>query len=135
LSDDGRARLARVAAVLASARASRAALAERVNDAWRALGGPSTLDDALDLVAVDDTIALVAAHERAGDVDDWNALVARLAGERASPSGGVQARVQVMTMHKAKGSRVRRRRAAGARARRERRRTRRSCAGARAATA
>jgi ATP-dependent exoDNAse (exonuclease V) beta subunit len=103
LSDDGRARLARVAAVLASARASRAALAERVNDAWRALGGPSTLDDALDLVAVDDTIALIAAHERAGDVDDWNALVARLAGERASPSGGVQARVQVMTMHKAKG--------------------------------
>jgi superfamily I DNA/RNA helicase len=103
LSDDARARLARVAPVLAAASASRSMLAERVADAWRALGGPSTLDDPLDLVAVDDTIALIAAHERAGDVDDWNALVSRLAGERASPEGGAHARVQVMTMFKAKG--------------------------------
>ena len=103
LSEDGRARVARVAAALAVVDGSRATLAERVAEVWRALGGPATLDDPLDLVAVDDTIALIAAHERAGDVDDWNALAARLEGELLSPSGGTDARVQVMTMHKAKG--------------------------------
>jgi len=103
LGADARARLERVAPVLAAASGSRAMLAERVADAWRALGGPATLDDPLDLVAVDDTIALIAAHERAGDVDDWNALVSRLSGERVSPASGAKAHVQVMTMHKAKG--------------------------------
>ena len=105
LSADGHARLARVAAVVARAKADvpRASLAERVHDAWMALGGPATLDDPLDLVAVDDVVALIAAHERAGDLDDWNAFAQRLADEKLSPKPGEGARVQVMTMHKAKG--------------------------------
>jgi ATP-dependent exoDNAse (exonuclease V) beta subunit len=102
---DGRARLARVAAAVARAHADvpRATLAERVRDAWLALRGPATLDDPLDLAAVDDVVALVEAHERAGDIDDWNALLQRIDEERLSPRPGERARVQVMTMHKAKG--------------------------------
>ncbi|MEO8485613.1 MAG: UvrD-helicase domain-containing protein [Betaproteobacteria bacterium] len=105
VDEDARARLARIAAVLERAHrdADRATLAERLHDAWLALGGPATLDDPIDLVAVEDVIALVAGHERAGGIDDWSAFEARLAGERLSPRPGEPARVQVMTMHKAKG--------------------------------
>ena len=105
LSADGAVRLARCAAVLDAARASRGqrTLVERVRAAWIALGGPVTLGEPLDLVAVDDVLALIADHERAGDVPDWNAFVARLAEQRLSPPPGESARVQVMTMHKAKG--------------------------------
>ena len=105
LSRDGSARLGRVAAVLARARNAHGIepLSVRVRDAWMALGGPATVDEPLDLVAVEDVLALLAAHERAGDVPDWNAFVARLGEERLSPPPGEQARVQVMTMHKAKG--------------------------------
>ena len=105
LSPDGAARLARLAGVLAHARDEHglAPMSVRVRDAWTALGGPATLDEPLDLVAVDDVLALLAEHERAGDVPDWNAFVARLDAKRLSPLPGEEARVQVMTMHKAKG--------------------------------
>lgn len=105
LSDDGRARLARVTAAVEEARRDRsvAPLVERVHRAWIALGGPATIGEALDLVAVDDVLGLVAAHERAGDIPDWSAFTARLAEARLSPPPGDDARVQVMTMHKAKG--------------------------------
>ncbi|MBK7331900.1 MAG: UvrD-helicase domain-containing protein [Betaproteobacteria bacterium] len=105
LSGDGSARLARLAAALARARDAHglARMSDRVRDAWMALGGPATLDEPLDLVAVDGVLALLAEHERAGDVPDWNAFVARLGGMRLSPPPGEESRVQVMTMHKAKG--------------------------------
>jgi hypothetical protein len=105
LGADAHARLARVAAAVARASddAPHAPLAQRVHDAWLALGGPATLDDPLDLVAVDDVVALIEAHERAGDIDDWNALMQRLDELKLSPRPGEGARVQVMTMHKAKG--------------------------------
>ncbi len=105
LSPEGSARLARTVAVLARARDAHGIepLSVRVRGAWTAIGGPATVDEPLDLVAVEDVLALLAAHERAGDVPDWNAFVARLGEERLSPPPGEQARVQVMTMHKAKG--------------------------------
>jgi len=105
LSEDGARRLARCAAVFAEVRRSHglAPLVERVRRAWIALGGPATLREALDLVAVDDVLALVAEHERAGDVPDWSAFTSRLAEQRLSPPAGDEALVQVMTMHKAKG--------------------------------
>ncbi|HET9340899.1 MAG TPA: UvrD-helicase domain-containing protein, partial [Casimicrobiaceae bacterium] len=105
LSADGRARLARCADALRHARQSlgRRPLAERVREAWSALAGPATLSEPLDMVAVDDVLGLVAADERAGDLPDWSAFAARLAERRLSPPPGEAARVQVMTMHKAKG--------------------------------
>jgi len=105
LSEEGRRRLARCAAVLVDARRSHglAPLAERVRRAWLALGGPATLRERFDLAAVDEVFALIAEHERAGEILDWNAFTARLAGERLAPPAGAEADVQVMTMHKAKG--------------------------------
>ncbi|CAG0999550.1 ATP-dependent DNA helicase PcrA [Burkholderiales bacterium] len=105
LSPGGAARLAACAAAIREARRTHghAPLVERVRAAWLALAGPATLDEPLDLVAVGDVLALVAAHERAGDMPDWSAFTARLAEQRLSPPPGEEARVQVMTMHKAKG--------------------------------
>ncbi|GMU71335.1 MAG: hypothetical protein AMXMBFR42_08000 [Burkholderiales bacterium] len=105
LSTDARARIAHVVRALAAARNRHglAPLVERVREAWIAIGGPATLSEALDLVAVDDVLALLAAHQRAGDLPDWNAFIAHLAETRLSPPPGDDDRVQVMTMHKAKG--------------------------------
>jgi ATP-dependent exoDNAse (exonuclease V) beta subunit len=105
VSQDGMRRLDRVRAVLEQALRSRGQtrLVERVRGAWLALGGPALVDDPLDLDTARAYFDLLAAHERAGDVADWDAFVGALdlllATPAASPSGGVQ----VMTMHKAKG--------------------------------
>ena len=105
MSDDGARRLARVASVLAPALAARgrARLAARVRGAWLALGGPATLDEPIDLDAAERFLALLAEHEAAGDVPDWSAFVAALAELRATPDPRDAARVQVMTLHRAKG--------------------------------
>jgi len=105
LSRDGAERLARCASVVADARRAHglAPLVERVRAAWIALAGPATLAEPLDLAAVDEVLALVAARERAGEMPEWGEFAARLARERLSPPPGEGARVQVMTMHKAKG--------------------------------
>ncbi len=109
LSDDGRARLERFANALRPtlASAGRAQLARRVHGAWLALAGPATIDDAADLAAAEMFFALLARHERAGDIADWDALVADLDALRAGADDAAAdapgARVQVMTLHRAKG--------------------------------
>jgi len=105
MSDDGGRRLARTASVLAPALAARgrAGLAARVRGAWLALGGPATLDEPIDLDAAERFFALVGEHEVAGDVPDWSAFVAALGELRATPDPRDAARVQVMTLHRAKG--------------------------------
>ena len=45
-------------------------LPARVRGAWLALGGPACLDDALDLEAAERFFALLAEHERGGDLPD-----------------------------------------------------------------
>jgi ATP-dependent exoDNAse (exonuclease V) beta subunit len=79
-----------------------------VRGAWLALGGPACLADALDLDTAERFFDVLAAHERAGDVPDWSAFCAALDELAASPepaaaTEGMPTRVQVMTMHKAKG--------------------------------
>jgi ATP-dependent exoDNAse (exonuclease V) beta subunit len=110
VSADGRRRLARVWPVLAAARAAhgRATVAARVRGAWLALGGPACLAEALDLDTAERFFDVLAAHERAGDVPDWSLFVAALDELAASPDAvdddrAGRTRVQVMTMHKAKG--------------------------------
>jgi ATP-dependent exoDNAse (exonuclease V) beta subunit len=104
LSDDGRARLSRTADVLLAALASRgrASLAARVRRAWLALGGPACVADASELDAAERFLLLLAEHERAGDIADWQAFVGALSRLReGDPPPDV--RVRVMTLHKAKG--------------------------------
>ena len=105
LSDDGRRRFERIARCLRPALAARgrSTLARRVRGAWLALGGAAALDDAIDLDAAEQFWALLAVHEVAGDVPDWAAFVEALGGLRLAPGAGISARVQVMTLHRAKG--------------------------------
>ena len=105
LSPDGRERFDRVGGILDSAMQARgrATLSARVRGAWLALAGPATLDDAIDLDAAERFFATLSDHEAAGDVPDWAGFVAALALLRAAPQAQEAARVQVMTLHRAKG--------------------------------
>ena len=104
LSPDGRRRFARVAPVLSRALAARrrAGVAARVRGAWLALGAAATLTEPIDLDAIERFLSIVADFEVAGDVPDWPALVYALARLYAEPDPGT-ARVQIMTLHRAKG--------------------------------
>ena len=77
---------------------------ECVRGAWLALGGPATVDEAIDLDArVSGFWHLLAEHETGGDIRDWNQLLDALATMYPTPATGSAARVQVMTLHNAKG--------------------------------
>jgi ATP-dependent exoDNAse (exonuclease V) beta subunit len=105
LSADGAARLARMAQVLLPSYAERGrrTLVAQVRGAWLALGGPATLPEAIDLDTADAFFEILGEHEAAGDVRDWNAFVDALGKPRAAPREPGDVRVQVMTLHKAKG--------------------------------
>src|SRR5262249_54432152 len=105
ISGDGAARLHSTARVLRPALAARGrgSLAARVRGTWLALGAPELLDETIDADAAERFFALLAAHERAGDVPDWAAFVAALRELYAAPTDEATARVQVMTLHRAKG--------------------------------
>ncbi|MFO1414160.1 MAG: UvrD-helicase domain-containing protein [Burkholderiales bacterium] len=104
LTPDGQARAARLAAALAPALAARGRLplAARVRAAWLALGGPACVEDPLDLDGAEVFFALLARHERGGDIADWADFAQQAAGLYAEPPPDA-ATVQVMTLHKAKG--------------------------------
>ncbi len=104
LSEDGRERLARAAEALVPALESRgrASLSMRVRSAWLALGGPACLDEAVDGEAAQSFFELLARHETGGDLGDWDAFIRALGALRSQPSSG-GSRVQVMTLHRAKG--------------------------------
>ena len=105
ISDDGHARLDRIAAALlpAFAERGRVAFSACIRGAWLALGGPATVDEAIDLDAASRFFALLAAHETGGDIRDWNRMLEALAVMYPTPATGSAARVQVMTLHHAKG--------------------------------
>jgi hypothetical protein len=104
LSDDGRARLARVAPVLVElmmAQRGQDRLAALIRRAWRALGGPACLDGA----SIDDPrryLELLAQVEREFGMPDPDELARRAAQLYAAPRpGSVDA--EIMTIHRAKG--------------------------------
>ena len=105
MSEDGRLRFARLSKVLAPAIAARgrADVAARVRGAWLALGGAATLNEPIDLDAAERYFALLAEHDAAGDINDWPAFVDSLGKLYAAPDATEVARVQVMTLHRAKG--------------------------------
>ena len=72
VSDGGRVRLDRVAEALlpAFAERGRRPFRECIRGAWLALGGPATVDEAIDLDAASRFLGLVAEHETGGDVRD-----------------------------------------------------------------
>jgi ATP-dependent exoDNAse (exonuclease V) beta subunit len=81
----------------------RSALAARVRGAWLALGGPATVEEAIDLEAAERYFALLAEHDEGDDVADWAAFVEALAQLHAEAAAADDAAVQAMTLHRAKG--------------------------------
>ena len=103
LSPDGQAALRHAMPVLAKLVAPRLAtsLRDLVENCWLALGGPALLADAYAVENVYRYFDVLAKHEQHGSLDDVAALESMLDLERVSTIG--KARVQIMTMHKAKG--------------------------------
>jgi ATP-dependent exoDNAse (exonuclease V) beta subunit len=105
LSDDGRTRLLRVHAVLRTALAHRArqSLRDWIEATWNALGGPATLTRAQDLDDAQAYFDRLEEIETAGDLLDVARLEEQLESLFAQPQVRGKARVDVMTIHKAKG--------------------------------
>jgi ATP-dependent exoDNAse (exonuclease V) beta subunit len=105
LSADGRARLERVRAVLREclAHRSRGSLRERTAGAWFALSGPACVEDATDLEDAEIYFDYLESHEEAGEIADPGALEEGLADLYALPDLQADERLQIMTIHKAKG--------------------------------
>ena len=105
LSPDGRDRVARFMDVVtpALARRGRVPLPALVRATWLALGGPACVAEPIDLAAADRFFALLATHASGGDVPKWSALVESLADLHVEPDATDASRVQIMTLHRAKG--------------------------------
>ena len=103
VSADGRARLERTAAVLRECMASRlrASLRDAVEGAWLALGGPACVPDETDLEDAGIYLDHLEAHEQAGVIGE--AFDAGLEKLYALADLKADARLQIMTIHKAKG--------------------------------
>ena len=78
-----------------------ASLRQRVEECWITLGGPGALHDTTEIENVYRFLDLLDAHEAGGTLPDVAALESILDDEKVSSS--TRSRVQVMTMHRAKG--------------------------------
>ena len=105
LSADGRARLERTRPVLAAcmARRLRASLRDQVEGAWLALGGPACAADDTDLEDADIYLDHLETFEEAGAITDSAAFDESLAKLFAQPDLAASERLQIMSIHKAKG--------------------------------
>jgi ATP-dependent helicase/nuclease subunit A len=105
LSNDGRERITRVYSILRAALDQRGRLPLRdwIERTWNALGGPATLTRRQDLDDADAYLRRLDHIEIAGDLDDVARLEEQLDRLFARPRPENRARVEVMTIHKAKG--------------------------------
>jgi len=105
LSPDGRARLERVREVLEAALAERlrVPLRDSVEGVWLALGGPACAEARNDLEDAGIFLDRLDALEEAGTVSDLDALEQSVQHLFAAPDPDADARIEIMTIHKAKG--------------------------------
>lgn len=105
LSSEGRARAERAYRVLelALAERGRQPLRDWVERTWIALGGPATLREPQDLDDARAYFRKLDELDEAGDIADVTQLEERLEGLCAWPRADARARVEIMTIHKAKG--------------------------------
>jgi len=106
LSEDARARLARLVPVFTGALADRQRKSVRsvIETLWCRLGGPATLAGNIDLLNAETYLALLEQADRGGQIADLQSLqrdVTRLYAAVENPLE--QNSVRIMTMHKAKG--------------------------------
>lgn len=105
LSDDGRARLSRTWQILGAALAERGRWPLRiwVERTWNALGGPATLTRVEDLDDAEAYLARLEQIETVADLEDVARLEEQLFRLYANARFAGAARVEVMTIHAAKG--------------------------------
>ncbi|APV48333.1 hypothetical protein BWI17_00715 [Betaproteobacteria bacterium GR16-43] len=105
LTPDGRVRLERISATLSPyvVNRLRGTLRERVESAWLALGGPACAGTEGDLDDAETFFDQLDELEEAGELPDPTVLKAHLETLYAAPDTAGDARVQIMTIHKAKG--------------------------------
>jgi ATP-dependent exoDNAse (exonuclease V) beta subunit len=105
LSTDGRERLQRVRAVLQACLADRCrgSLRTRTAGAWFALAGPACVEDTTDLEDAEIYFDYLESLEEAGEIADPAAFEDGLADLYALPDLQADERLQIMTIHKAKG--------------------------------
>jgi len=107
LAEPARERADRVIATitLARDRAGRRSFRDRLEGAWQRLGGPALISE--DYGEMGDASRLFDLFEHAeseGTLDDWNNLIERLTGTYTSTEAGAEdIRVELLTMHAAKG--------------------------------
>lgn len=104
LSDDGQRRLERILPALASALAGKGRIPLRrlVESTWLRLCGPAGLS-AAELADAGQYFALLAELDDGGDLPSLELLQERLARLFAAPDPAASAKLQLMTIHKAKG--------------------------------
>jgi len=105
LTEDGRTRMEALLATLSGfmTRNSTSTLRDRIELAWFSLGGPALLHDDEQLENVYRYFAVIEKIEKLGTLDDVRELENRLDEERVSSTVSGACRLQIMTMHKAKG--------------------------------
>jgi ATP-dependent exoDNAse (exonuclease V) beta subunit len=105
LSVDGARRLARVRDILAGfvAERRRVPASRWIEGAWLALGGPACVRDRVDLDDAQAYFRLLETLEESGDIVDFSALEENVAKLFAAADPQADARLQLMTIHKAKG--------------------------------
>ena len=104
LSTDGARQLERVRPVLRAAieTAGRKSLRERVEGAWIALGGPACIRETVDVENAEAYFDMLDDLAREGE-PAAEELAAALGGLFAKPDSSDEARVKILTVHKAKG--------------------------------
>ncbi len=105
LSAEGRVRVERLRAVFDACLSNRlrCTLRDAVEGAWLALGGPACVEDPTDLEDADVYMDHLEAREVAGQIDAAGAFEDSLQDLYALPDVLADERLQVMTIHKAKG--------------------------------
>ncbi|MBI1898119.1 MAG: UvrD-helicase domain-containing protein [Acidobacteria bacterium] len=105
LSEDGRARVARLAGVIGPALEDRNRLPLRrwIEGVWLSLGGPACLRSASEAADVEAFFTLVEEAEQGGDLAGLDALEPRVAKLYATPDLTADDSLQILTIHKAKG--------------------------------
>lgn len=105
LSPEGQQRLASVIPILRHAIGERRRTSLRctVESTWKALNGPLCLTSPMDLADANAFFDLLEQEEYAGDLPDLTAFLQSLHQLFANPDHHADGKLQIMTMHKAKG--------------------------------
>ncbi|MFQ5658822.1 MAG: UvrD-helicase domain-containing protein [Gammaproteobacteria bacterium] len=105
LTEDGQQRLTKLREILTQAFSEqrRRSLRRWVESVWIRLGGPATLQEETDLENAHTFFALLDQFDEGGDLRNRSGFLEQVANLYAAADVGAEDRLQIMTLHKAKG--------------------------------